>query len=76
MKGFRFLFGVLRGLGGSGRLTGSGCTYPGTCKAPGSRVMAKNPPWGDFFLSMYGIRLLIGSPFVILNILSKIKLYT
>ena len=39
-----------RGLGRSGRLIGSGSTYPGTCKPPGLRVMAKNHPWGEFFL--------------------------
>ena len=47
---FLAVFRGERGLGRSGRLIGSGSTYPGTCKPPGLRVMAKNPPWGEFFL--------------------------
>ena len=40
--------GVLEGLGSSGRLVGIISTYPGTYKCPWSRVLAKNPPGGNF----------------------------
>ena len=53
MLGFLLFFGVLKGLGSSGRLIGSGSTYPGTYKSSPSRVMAKNPPWGIFFRVRY-----------------------
>ena len=46
---FFFFWGVLGGLGSSGRLVGTISTYPGTCKCPWSRVIAKNPPGGIFF---------------------------
>ena len=40
--------GGLEGVGSSGRLIGSISTYPGTCKCPWSRVIAKTPPGGIF----------------------------
>ena len=48
MTGFWLLFGVLEGLGSSGRLIGSISTYPGTYKSPWSLVMVKNPEGGNF----------------------------
>ena len=48
-SGFWLFPGVLEGLGSSGRLVGTISTYPGTCKCPWSRVIAKNPPGGNFF---------------------------
>ncbi len=35
--------GVLEGLGSSGKLVRTISTYPGTCKCPGLRGIAKNP---------------------------------
>ena len=48
---FGFFPGVLEGSGSSGRLVGTISTYPGTCKCPWSRVIAKNPGVDLFLLS-------------------------
>ena len=44
--------GGLEGSASSGRLSGSICTDPGTYKCPWSRVIAKNPPGGNFFFCL------------------------
>ena len=49
--GFSLFPKVPEGLRRSGKLVGTISTYPGTCKCLRSRVMAKNPPGGEFFLT-------------------------
>ena len=46
--GFWLFPRILQALGSSGTLIGTMSTYPGTCKYPGSRVIAKNP-FGEIF---------------------------
>ena len=52
---FGFSWGVLEGLGSSGRLIASISTYPGTYKGPGSRVMTTNPPGDNCLPSTVGL---------------------